>query len=117
MGTSQISLLYLAFISILHICYALNVGVISIARLNSDPRIEWSTFMNNSVIEITLIGPADKWFAIGIGNSTMSNTYAFIVDENGNLYERRLGDNNSGINMCFSYSQIIRILINPKYKR
>merc|ERR1712176_1756843 len=51
---------------------------------------------NGSIVTITLIGPADRWFGIGIGNTTMDNTYAFIVDEDGTVSEHRLGNHNAG---------------------
>ena len=79
-----------------HIACSIDVGVLSIARLHSDPPIQWYTYTNNSMITITLIGPADRWFGIGIGNATMHNTYTFIVDEDGSLSEHRLGNHNTG---------------------
>eukprot|EP01083_Nonionella_stella_P261700 890709_1 len=75
---------------------AIDVSILSIARLNPDPRIAFFTNMTNSLVEITLIGPADKWFGIGIGNASMDNTYAFIVYDDGTVTERRLGYHNQG---------------------
>ena len=65
--------------------------------MNANPRIEFFTFMNNSMMEIKLIGPADSWFGIGIGNKSMDGTYAYIVSDQGILTERILGDHNAGL--------------------
>ena len=42
-------------------------------------------------------GPADVWFGIGFGASTMNDKpYAIIVDGNGNVTERKLENHGPG---------------------
>lgn len=39
--------------------------------------------VNLGVMDITITGPADSWFGWGLDSSTMQDTYAIIVSENG----------------------------------
>lgn len=92
----------LYFITILYISHSQeeSIEVLSIARLQSDPfpiQLFTRRGIHNDTIHIEIHGPADRWFGIGIGNETMDGTYAFIVSDDGNLTERRLGDHNAGI--------------------
>ena len=92
----------LSLITILYISQSQEeeIKVLSIARLQNVPfpiQIFTERGIHNDTILITIVGPDDRWFGIGIGNDTMDGTYAFIVTEEGNLTERVLGDHNSGI--------------------
>ena len=82
-------------------------AITSVRRLrkwNNPPALEWYTFMNNSLQQIELVGPSTGWFAFGIGNSTMDNTYAIVISEDGELSEHILGDHNAGFVCILSLS-------------
>eukprot|EP01084_Bolivina_argentea_P260604 440146_1 len=89
-------MLLLVLLSSLSISNSIDVAVLSIKRLRTNPTIQWYTTMNDSIVTITLVGPADRWFSIGIGNTVMDSTYAFVVDEEGTLTERKLNHHNTG---------------------
>lgn len=69
--------------------------------------------MNNSLQQIELVGPSTGWFAFGIGNSTMDNTYAIVISEDGELSEHILGDHNAGFEYNLSLS--ISFLLSTVY--
>eukprot|EP01084_Bolivina_argentea_P260605 440147_1 len=89
-------MLLLFFLSSLSISNSVDVAVLSIKRLRTNPTIQWYTTMNDSIVTITLLGPADRWFGIGIGNTVMDSTYTFVVDGDGTLTERELGPHSAG---------------------
>ena len=94
----------LHFITILYLSTCQDdVKVLSIKRLRYDPTIQLFTErgLHNDTIIITLVGPDDRWFGIGIGNKTMDGCYAFVVYEDGTLTERRLGNHNSGMQLLY----------------
>ena len=91
-------------------------AITSVRRLrkwNNPPALEWYTFMNNSLQQIELVGPSTGWFAFGIGNSTMDNTYAIVISEDGELSEHILGDHNAGFEYNLSLS--ISFLLSTVY--
>ena len=45
---------------------------------------------------IKLLGPATQWFGFGFGSEIMNNSYSIIIDGNGNLEQRVLGDWTAG---------------------
>ena len=46
---------------------------------------------------LTISGPADVWFGVGFGASTMNDKpYAIIVDGNGEVTERKLENHGPG---------------------
>ena len=48
-------------------------------------------------VTLTLSGPADVWFGVGFGASTMNDKpYAIIVDGNGKVTERKLENHGPG---------------------
>jgi hypothetical protein len=47
-------------------------------------------------VELILTGPSNVWFAFGFGNSIMNNTYSIVVDGNGDVSERKLGNHSAG---------------------
>eukprot|EP01083_Nonionella_stella_P163534 538524_1 len=89
-------MLLLFLLSSLSISNSVDVAVLSIKRLHTNPTIQWYTTMNDSIVTITLVGPADRWFGIGIGNTVMDSTYTFVVDGDGTLTERKLGPHSAG---------------------
>ena len=44
-----------------------------------------------------MTGPDSVWYGVGFGASAMNNTYAIIVDGNGNVNEQKLGNHNPGV--------------------
>eukprot|EP01083_Nonionella_stella_P241484 843291_1 len=50
----------------------------------------------NELVEIEIEGPADRWFGIGFGGSSMNNTYAIISYNNLTTEEWILGPNVRG---------------------
>ena len=45
---------------------------------------------------ILMSGPDDRWFAWGFGGTEMADLYTIVVDGNGTVKERKLGDHNAG---------------------
>eukprot|EP01083_Nonionella_stella_P175772 613116_1 len=41
---------------------------------------------------VTAIGPADRWYGVGLGSNTMEGTYALVVFNDDVVMERRLGN-------------------------
>ena len=51
---------------------------------------------------ITAKGPSAAWFGAGFGGSTMKDTYTIIIDGDGVVTERQLGDHDPGIALARS---------------
>mmetsp|Transcript_34236 Transcript_34236/g.55768 ORF Transcript_34236/g.55768 Transcript_34236/m.55768 type:complete len:213 (-) Transcript_34236:95-733(-) len=49
----------------------------------------------NQMVQITLMGPADKWFGHGFDGLVMADNYVFVVDDRG-VSERRFPPNATG---------------------
>lgn len=49
-----------------------------------------------NLVTLTMTGPDNVFFAFGFGGTAMNNTYAIIMEGNGNIMERSLGNHNSG---------------------
>jgi len=47
-------------------------------------------------IRFAMTGPEDKWFALGLGGSQMSGTYAIVTTPTPAVEERTLGNHNPG---------------------
>ena len=65
---------------------------------------------SQDLIEITMTGPTNVWYAYGFGTNRMTNCYTILTDGNGNISERKLGNHNAGsaLNSSFlssSFSQ------------
>jgi len=52
--------------------------------------------VTNSRLIIAFSGPTSYWHGIGFGSTSMSNTYAIIVNGNGTYQERKLGNHQEG---------------------
>ena len=54
----------------------------------------------NDTVTITISGPADVWFGIGFNTQSMANApYTIVVDGEGGVTERVLGDHMAGISL------------------
>jgi hypothetical protein len=51
------------------------------------------------LMEVTMRGPADRWFAWGFGATSMSGTYTIVANSGGSLgaEERKLGNHTAGV--------------------
>ena len=61
--------------------------------------IDLDVTVQNGRVTITLSEPNGKWFSVGIGSlgfATSNQPYTIVVDETGNVSERKLGDHNPG---------------------
>ena len=57
----------------------------------------------NEQVTLTLAGPADVWFGVGLGAEVMKDApNAIIVDGNGTVYEQKLADQSPGTLMPLS---------------
>lgn len=47
-------------------------------------------------VDLTVTGPTSVYYAVGFGSSGMNGTYAIIIEGNGSVTERDLGNRNAG---------------------
>ncbi|KAA3639075.1 MAG: hypothetical protein DWQ02_04255 [Bacteroidetes bacterium] len=59
-----------------------------------------------NLVTLTMTGPDNVFFAFGFGGTSMNNTYAIIMEGNGNIMERALGNHNSGTLLTSSITVI-----------
>ena len=59
-------------------------------------------------VDVEISGPASGYFAVGFGGTGMNGTYIMLVNSNGTVKERKLGQWNGGLTFCLSifYSAI-----------
>ncbi|MBN2785297.1 MAG: hypothetical protein JXR25_10740 [Pontiellaceae bacterium] len=50
----------------------------------------------DDTVHMQLSGPDNRWFAVGFNKTIMRGAYTIVVDGNGNVSERFLGDHTSG---------------------
>ena len=71
-------------------------GAASTLDITMDTRVD-SVYMEFS-------GPSSGYYAVGFGGFSMTNRYAVIVNSNGTVNERKLGNHNAGISLTNSVS-------------
>lgn len=67
----------------------------------------------SNVATVTLTGPSDVWFGIGLNASIMADLpYAIIVDGTGNVTERKMGNHEAGTQLATSVKVISNTVVN-----
>lgn len=74
--------------------------------LNSPKNIsvDITTHTVGDSVNIVITGPSTVWHAVGFGGSSMNGTYCIVVDGQGNVTERKLGNHNGGSQLTSSIS-------------
>jgi|GEM_PF-3830024 len=61
---------------------------------------------NTDTAHIQISGPSTKWFSVGFNGTQMKNTYAIIIDGNGNYVERKLERKSKGTLLADSLTEM-----------
>ena len=63
---------------------------------------------NTDSISMEFSGPSSGYYAVGFGASSMTNTYTIVVNANGTVVERKLGNHQGGstLSSSISYSAV-----------
>lgn len=72
-------------------------------------------FMNNNknTTHMLFFGPASVWYGIGFNATSMKNEpYSIIVDGNGHVSERKLGNHNGGVEISTNINVLYNTVIN-----
>ena len=52
---------------------------------------------NTDSISMEFSGPSSGYYAVGFGATSMTNTYTIVVNANGTVVERKLGNHQGGV--------------------
>lgn len=75
-----------------------------VLRASNNLSVDISTYPVGDSVNIIITGPATVWHSVGFGASSMNGTYCIVIDGNGNVTERRLGNHNGGSQLMSSIS-------------
>ncbi|AEV31050.1 hypothetical protein Oweho_0026 [Owenweeksia hongkongensis DSM 17368] len=75
-----------------------------VLRASNNLSVDISTYSVGDSVNIIITGPATAWHAVGFGGNSMNGTYCIVVDGNGNVTERKLGNHNGGTQLMSSVS-------------
>ena len=74
-------------------------------------QVEFALTHDTKTAVLTLTGPANVWFGLGFGGSSMNDKpYAIIVDGNGNVTERKLANHGPGTQLNTSIVVVSNIV-------
>ena len=78
------------------------------ASLGSSITLDITLNTNTDSVDVEISGPASGYFAVGFGGTGMNGTYIMLVNFNGTVQERKLGQWNGGstLSSSISYSAI-----------
>ena len=78
------------------------------ASLGSSITLDITLNTNTDSVDVEISGPASGYFAVGFGGTGMNGTYIMLVNVNGTVQERKLGQWNGGstLSSSISYSAI-----------
>ena len=76
--------------------------------LGSTMTLDVTLNTNTDSVDVEISGPASGYFAVGFGGTGMNGTYIMLVNSNGTVKERKLGQWNGGstLSSSISYSAI-----------
>ena len=77
----------------------------------SSQNLSITVTINIDRVDIVLIGPSDRWFAVGFGSFFMTNTYGIVVSKTDSVSEYKLSKSGGGStisNMIVVNSDTIR---------
>lgn len=67
-----------------------------------DVSVDITTHSVGDSMKIVITGPSTVWHAVGFGGNAMNGTYCIVVDGQGNVSERKLGNHNGGTQLSSS---------------
>ena len=87
------------------------IGSTALPRAGVSIRLDLNSQSSSlGLVTITIDGPSDKWFGVGFGAKTFTMSdepYTIIVDGNGNIQERKLGNHDGGSKLPFTSVKIV----------
>jgi len=79
------------------------------AQLGTSISLDITLNTNTDSVSIEFIGPSSGYYAVGFGGTSMTNTYTLVVNSNGIVQERKLGNHQGGIllSAAVAYSAVV----------
>ena len=74
------------------------------AQLGTSMSLDISLNTNADSVSIEFSGPSSGYYAVGFGATSMTNAYTIVVNANGTVAERKLGNHQGGNTLSSSIS-------------
>jgi len=79
------------------------------AQLGTDLNLDITLNTNTDSVHMEFSGPSSGYYAVGFGGTSMTNTYTIVVNSNGTVQERKLGNHQGGnvLSSSVAYSAVV----------
>ena len=78
-------------------------------QLGTAMNLDITVNTNTDSVHMEFSGPSSGYYAVGFGGTSMTNTYTVVVNSNGTVQERKLGNHQGGsvLSSSVSYSAVV----------